>query len=144
MGGINMEKIHVCACVIRQGENILICGRRKGTALEGYFEFPGGKFEKGETLAEASKRELSEELGIKVFTLDEIGYAEVESKGRLFILHFVRTFPSPGEMEKLGTTGKEGQEIKWIKTSTLLEHNLLPSDLDFARFLLSAVKQKCS
>ncbi|MBR2364847.1 MAG: NUDIX domain-containing protein [Lentisphaeria bacterium] len=140
MGEINMEKIHVCACVIRQGENILICGRRKGTALEGYFEFPGGKFEKGETLAEASKRELSEELGIKVFTLDEIGYAEVKSKGRLFILHFVRTIPLPGETEKLNSTGLEGQEIKWVKTDTILHQNLLPSDLAFARFLLSGIR----
>ena len=135
-----MQIIHVCCCVIRQGENILICGRKKGTSLEGFFEFPGGKFEKGETLAEASKRELSEELGIKVFTLDEIGYREVESGNRLFCLHFVRTFPCSGEAEKLGTTGKEGQEVKWVKTSTLMEHNLLPSDLDFAAFLLSAIK----
>ena len=133
-----MQIIHVCCCVIRQGENIFISGRKKGTSLEGFFEFPGGKFEKGETLAEASKRELSEELGIKVFTLDEIGYAEVESNGRLFCLHFVRTFPLSGEMKKLGTTGKEGQDLKWVKTSALMEQNLLPSDLDFARFLLSA------
>ena len=135
-----MEKIHVCCCVIRQGENILICGRRKGTSLEGFFEFPGGKFEKGETLAEASKRELQEELGIDVFTLDELGYKEVESKGKLFCLHFVRTFLLPGEQEKLGTTGVENQEVKWVATHSLLEQNLLPSDLDFARFLLSAIQ----
>lgn len=136
-----MEKIHVCACVIRKGENILICGRRKGTALEGFFEFPGGKFEKGETLSQASKRELFEELGIKVFTLDEIGFLEVESKGRIFALHFVRTFPLPGELEKLGATGVEGQQIQWVKISSLLEQNLLPSDLDFARFLLSGLSE---
>ena len=135
-----MEKIHVCACVIRQGENILISGRKKGTALEGFFEFPGGKFEKGETLAEASGRELREELGVNVFTLDEIGYSEIEGNGKLFCIHFVRTFLLPGEEQALGPTGREGQDVKWIKTSLLLQQNLLPSDLDFARFLISTLR----
>lgn len=135
-----MEKVHVCACVIRQGENILICGRKKGTSLEGFFEFPGGKFEKGETLALASGRELMEELGVKVFTLDEIGHAQISGNGKLYCIHFVRTFLCPGEKEKLGSIGREGQEIKWIKTSLLPEYNLLPSDLDFARFLLSGIQ----
>lgn len=134
-----MEKIHVCACVIRSGENILICGRKKGTILEGFFEFPGGKLEKGESCAEASKRELMEELAVKIYPLDEIFYSEVESKGRLFCLHFIRCFLLPGEEEKLGNTGAEGQEVKWVKTSSLPAQNLLPSDLDFAKFLLSAL-----
>lgn len=134
-----MEKIHVCACVIRDGENILICGRRKGTPLEGFFEFPGGKFEKGETIAEASKRELMEELNIRIYPLDEIFYTEVESKEKLFCLHFIRCILPPGEEKKLGSTGAEDQEVKWVKTSSLLMQNLLPSDMDFAKFLLSAL-----
>lgn len=136
-----MKEIHVCACVIRRGDEVLICGRKKGSALEGFFEFPGGKLEKGELLHEAAKRELAEELGIKVFTLDEIGSARAESGEKCFLLHFLRTFALPGELEKLSGTGREGQEVKWVKTSSLPEQNLLPSDLDFAHFLLSGMEK---
>ena len=137
-----MREIHVCACVIRRGEEVLVCGRKKGSALEGFFEFPGGKLEKGELLHEAAKRELAEELGIRIFTLDEIGSARAVSGEKCFLLHFLRTFARLGELEKLSAVGREGQEVKWVKIASLPEQNLLPSDLDFARFLLSGLEKQ--
>ena len=43
---------------------MLICQRPEGKTLAGYWEFPGGKLEEGETMPECLKRELKEELGI--------------------------------------------------------------------------------
>ena len=132
-----MKEIHVCACVIRRGEEVLICGRKKGSALEGFFEFPGGKLEKGELLHEAAKRELAEELGIKVFTLDEIGSARAESGEKCFHLHFLRAVIRPGEPEP---EPREGQPMHWTATADLDRVRMLPGDVGFARLLAAAEK----
>ena len=44
----------------------LLTSRPEGKVFAGYWEFPGGKLEAGETVAEALKRELFEELGIHI------------------------------------------------------------------------------
>lgn len=59
--------VEVAAGVIRRDDQGFLLGQRApGTFYPGYWEFPGGKVEAGETPAEALKRELSEELGIVV------------------------------------------------------------------------------
>ena len=60
------KPIIVVACVISKGRNVLISTRPTGKDFEGFFEFPGGKVESGEYLAEALQREIFEELGIKL------------------------------------------------------------------------------
>ena len=79
--------INVCGAVIRRGSKILICGRAPGTKLAGYKEFPGGKAEPGETLSECLRREIREELGTEIYTLDTAYQAWVELPDRIFHLH---------------------------------------------------------
>ncbi len=59
---------HVSAAVIlrNNGTEYLLAQRPPGKAYAGYWEFPGGKVEAGESFAEALVRELQEELGIMV------------------------------------------------------------------------------
>ena len=76
--------IDVCGAVIRRGSKILICGRAPGTKLAGYKEFPGGKAEPGETLSECLRREIREELGTEIYTLDTAYQAWVELPDRIF------------------------------------------------------------
>lgn len=52
--------------LVRRGDRFLIRRRPEGTAYAGYWEFPGGKCEPGETAAEATLRECREELGLGV------------------------------------------------------------------------------
>lgn len=52
--------------LIRRGDTFLIRQRPAGTVYAGYWEFPGGKLEPGETPAEATARECLEETGLRI------------------------------------------------------------------------------
>jgi 8-oxo-dGTP diphosphatase len=56
--------IRVTGGIIRQGNTLLVCQRRRGGAFELKWEFPGGKVEDGEAPEACLARELREELGI--------------------------------------------------------------------------------
>ena len=57
---------HVSAGLIWKNGMVLTAKRPKGSHLEGFWEFPGGKQEKGESLEDCLEREIEEELGLRV------------------------------------------------------------------------------
>ena len=65
-GPDNKPHFHVTAGVVWKNGRVLIAKRPEGGHLEGYWEFPGGKQEKGESLKGCLEREIEEELGLKV------------------------------------------------------------------------------
>ncbi len=66
---MNRKVVDVAAAVITRPDGSFLLGRRApGTFYPGYWEFPGGKVEPGETPRDALIRELHEELGLKVET----------------------------------------------------------------------------
>lgn len=56
--------IRVVGAVLRAENKILACRKASGTSLAGYWEFPGGKIEPGESPEEALAREIREELSV--------------------------------------------------------------------------------
>ena len=62
---ILMKKIRVVAAIIEKDDRILIARRNHGEQ-EGLWEFPGGKYEEGETGEQAIKREIEEEFDVKI------------------------------------------------------------------------------
>ena len=58
------DRIKVTAAIIIQAGCVLLARRGQGTHLEGYWEFPGGKIEEGESPQQCLRRELREELEI--------------------------------------------------------------------------------
>jgi A/G-specific adenine glycosylase len=63
----------VTAAVIHQAGQYLLAKRPSGVLLGGMWEFPGGKLEEGETLPEALKREICEELNLEIEVGDQLG-----------------------------------------------------------------------
>lgn len=64
------QKVYVVAAII-ENNKILIAKRNADSSfLPGYYELPGGKVEPGEDPADALKRELKEELDVKIEVLE--------------------------------------------------------------------------
>ena len=129
--------IAVCGAVIRRGPKILICGRAPGTKLAGYKEFPGGKAERGESLSACLKREIREELGTEILTLDVVYQAFLELPDRVYHLHFLRAVPALGAPEPVP---RENQSVEWLETAELDTVNMLPADLHVAGLLAESAR----
>ena len=124
------KNINVVACVFKKNERVLIASRPKMKTFSGFFEFPGGKVEKGEYLIEALDREIFEELGVSL-DFNKIYYlSNFKILDHNIILHFFLCLSWFGKIEN-----KERQVLKWISPKELNNYNLLRSNLDFISFL---------
>ncbi len=68
---LNMKD--VIAAIIQDGTKVFIAQRAEGQTLAGYWEFPGGKPEVGETPEACILREMDEEFGISIDVLEYFG-----------------------------------------------------------------------
>lgn len=89
-----MHTIEVAAGVVRRDDGRVLVCRRTG-ALEGLWEFPGGKRELGESLAQCLERELWEELELRVTVGEALGEVIREENGRVIRLVFLSAVPQP-------------------------------------------------
>jgi 8-oxo-dGTP diphosphatase len=107
--------------LISKDNNFLLANRPVGKPYEGYWEFPGGKIETGESIHQALVRELREELGIEVIESVAIGTIEHDyphAYVRLY-LQIVREWTGI-------PVGLEGQELAWQSSRIVTECNLSP------------------
>lgn len=111
--------------LLDQDKRILISERPQGKFMQGFWEFPGGKLEKGENPEICLIREIKEEIGVDlenfcfsplIFTLNEY-----ENFNVLLLLYICR------EWEGI-VSPKENQNIKWVFVNKLFDCNLLPGD----------------
>ena len=124
-----MKTIRVVAAVIKK-ENQIFCTQRGYGDFKGYWEFPGGKIEDGETPQEALIREIKEELDVdisvgKMIKTIEYDYPEFHLSMDCFWCELVS-----GEIEL-----KEHEDAKWLDKSNIDSVNWLPADLDLINSL---------
>ncbi|MBE6369638.1 MAG: (deoxy)nucleoside triphosphate pyrophosphohydrolase [Lentisphaerae bacterium] len=131
---MKQQIIDVVAAVIYDcGGRILACQRPQGKPLAGFWEFPGGKVEPGESLGRALQRELQEELALQVTVLDEIYQLTVNTAdGNRLLLHFIRALKQPGSEP----VSCENQHFQWQAINQLETLDWLESDKEFVRYLM--------
>jgi 8-oxo-dGTP diphosphatase len=126
-----MTSIVVTAAVIERGGRLLVTRRLKGTHLEGYWEFPGGKCDAGEPLDACLRRELLEELGVNATVGSEILTTSHEYPERRVELHFF-------SCELLGDPVPQlNQEMRWVPREALASLKLPPADHELVALLAS-------
>jgi 8-oxo-dGTP diphosphatase len=86
----------------------LLTSRPQGKVYAGYWEFPGGKLEAGETVEQALRRELHEELGITIGAAQPWHVELMDYPHALVRLHFCKVFEWQGEFEM-----REQQSMAW-------------------------------
>ena len=94
--------------LIDADERFLLTSRPTSKVYAGYWEFPGGKIEAGETVEEALRRELHEELGITIGGAQVWKTTEHDYPHALVRLHWCKVHEWAGEFEM-----REGQAMCW-------------------------------
>jgi 8-oxo-dGTP diphosphatase len=94
--------------LIRPDGAFLLTSRPPGKVYAGYWEFPGGKLEPGETLEAALARELHEELGITIAGCQPWQEQLFDYPHALVRLQFCKVFAWSGELQM-----REGQAMAW-------------------------------
>ena len=122
MSGAPIVRVAV-GILSRSDGRVLLAQRQAGTPYPGYWEFPGGKFEAGESAHDALRRELDEELGVTIvraapWLVRRYAYAHAHVE-----LHFFRVFAWRGEPR-----GRDGQAIAWQLPGAFDVEPLLPAN----------------
>ena len=108
-GGAERKAMEVAVGVLIQPDGqFLLTSRPPGKVYEGYWEFPGGKLEQAESVEEALRRELQEEIGITIGAVHPWKVEMVDYPHALVRLHFCKVFEWTGELQM-----HEGQSFAW-------------------------------
>jgi 8-oxo-dGTP diphosphatase len=101
--------VDVAVGVLMQADGqFLLTSRPEGKVYAGYWEFPGGKLEAGESVEQALRRELQEELGITIGAAQVWKTQMVDYPHALVRLHFCKVWEWQGELQM-----REAQSHAW-------------------------------
>jgi len=103
------QAVDVAVGVLIDAEGrFLLTSRPVGKVYAGYWEFPGGKLEAGESVEAALRRELHEELGITIAAAEPWNVTLMDYAHARVRLHFCKVREWRGEFEM-----KESQKMAW-------------------------------
>jgi mutator protein MutT len=126
-----MTPFDVAIGVVLSEGRIAICQRKQDTHLGGYWEFPGGKFEPGETPAQCLRREVQEELGVTVdpvrpFAPIEFAYPDRAIRLHPFLCRILADHPAP----------HASADLRWVRPAELLDYPFPPANARLIEQLL--------
>jgi len=132
-----VPQIAVVAAVIEDNGKYLITKRASHAVLPGYWEFPGGKVENGESDETALCRELKERLGVAIEVIKLIGenhhnYVDYKVALRLYDAVIKKGTPSPLKCHS----------FEWVYSKDLNKYEFPPADKKNADKLLGKTTTK--
>ncbi|HXF66893.1 MAG TPA: Nudix family hydrolase [Burkholderiales bacterium] len=125
------SRVEVAAAVVLRADGAFLLGQRPaGKVYAGYWEFPGGKIERGEAPLAALERELREELGIAVERAYPWITRDYDYEHAAVRLRFYRVVEWRGEPR-----GREHQRFAWQSPGSVEVAPLLPANAPVLRAL---------
>ena len=109
-----------------EDDALLLSTRPEGKPYAGYWEFPGGKLEVGETVEQALRRELHEEIGIVIAAAEPWRVELVDYPHALVRLSFCKVRAWTGQLEM-----REGQRFAWASEEFRMPAEAPPDDEPF-------------
>lgn len=117
------SRLEVVGGILWRNNTFLAAQRPKGRSQAGFWEFPGGKVEPGETLEAALIRELEEELSLAVRNPVFWRTVEHDYPGKSVRLHFFHVTEFSGV-----PTSNDGQAFRWVTPAEALALPFLEAD----------------
>jgi 8-oxo-dGTP diphosphatase len=130
-----MKRIDVAIAVIVRDRKVLICQRKADDTFGGFWEFPGGKRENGETLEQCLARELLEELDLAVTPSEKLtpvvhNYPQTHLTLHPFLCHHL-----DGEPKLI-----ECQRAEWMEPGRLFEYRFPPANESLLREIIERLR----
>jgi mutator protein MutT len=122
--------VTVAAAIIARDGRYLIARRKPDSHLGGYWEFPGGKCEAGESLEACLRREVREELDVTISTPIPFHSVRHSYPEKTVELHFFRCSIESGEAR-----ARDCAEIRWVDPKDFGRYRFPPADEDILRAL---------
>ena len=124
----------VTALLLKNEENQYLVARRSvDQSMAGYWEFPGGKVEPNETIAECLIREIREELTLEIIPGDEIVRVDYNYDHGQFQIIGIEATLSVSAPPQLHVH----DQIRWLKLEDMHQVKLLPADVLLVQEILS-------
>jgi 8-oxo-dGTP diphosphatase len=124
----------VSAAIFIKNAKVLLAQRGKKGNLPDYWEFPGGKREKNETIFECLEREIMEELNIKCEAIKIFSENIYEYETGAIKLIAIISKLKDGKIKLNVHT-----DCRWVEINKILDYNLAPADIYIAKLLLKEV-----
>jgi mutator protein MutT len=124
-------RIDVAIAIVMRDDRILICQRHDTDVLAGYWEFPGGKRQPGETDEQCLMRELAEELAISVRIAEPLPVIEYDYPHARVRLHPFLCKHLLGEPQPL-----TAKRLVWVPAADLPRYRFPPANDDLIRTLI--------
>ncbi len=131
-----LRTLNVAIAIIRCDDRVMICRRKAEDTFGGYWEFPGGKFEPGESPEACIRREIREELAIEIRPTRALrvfchNYSRVRVRLHPFIVEIVQ-----GEPQML-----ECAEILWILPAEIRQYRFPGANQHFVPMVIAALER---
>jgi ADP-ribose pyrophosphatase YjhB (NUDIX family) len=130
---VSERPVVAVGAVVLDHDRLLLVRRGRGPA-QGFWSIPGGKVERGETLAEAVTRELREETGLEGLCGGFLGYAELlaeDEDGQLVGHHVALDFEVTIVGDEDPVAGDDAVEVRWVDLHEVGEQRLAPGLAEF-------------
>lgn len=132
-----MKKL-LTLCIVHQHPKILLGMKKRGFGAGRWNGF-GGKVSEPETIEDAARRELREEVGVEVQNLNKVGIIDFEFKGNPEILevHIFKSDDFSGE-----PTESEEMKPQWFHVDEIPFKEMWPDDIHWMPLFLAGKKFK--